>query len=168
MNYYHVYNRGVSKELIFRSRENYLFLLGKAKEFLINLPVSVVAYCLMPTHYHFLLEAERMQAGRFIQRLFNSYTQALNKMHSRTGTLFEGRAKFKLIQTDEYLLQLARYIHLNPVEAGLVRAPLDWEFSNYAEWTQKRNGVLVKSSLVQQYFPQPSDYEEFVAIHSGS
>ncbi len=87
--YYHVYNRGCNRQPIFANAGNYLFLLRRAKSFLVDYPLSVIAYCLMPNHYHFLLRPEEDGAlSRFIQRLFNSYTQAFNKQQGRSGTLF--------------------------------------------------------------------------------
>ena len=122
--YYHVYNRGCNRERIFADDGNYLFLLRRAKAFLADYALSMMAYCLMPNHYHFLLRLEQDGAlSRFVQRLFNSYTQAFNKQQGRGGTLFEGRAKSVLVDTDEYVLHLCRYIHLNPVKAGLVAHP---------------------------------------------
>lgn len=87
--YYHVYNRGCNREQIFANDNNYLFLLQRAKSFLPDYSLKVVAYCLMPNHYHFLLHPQEDGVlSRFIQRLFNSYTQAFNKQQKRSGTLF--------------------------------------------------------------------------------
>ena len=161
--YYHVYNRGCNRERIFANDDNYLFLLRRAKSFLAGYPLSVIAYCLMPNHYHFLLRPEEDSAlSPFIQRLFNSYTQAFNKQQGRSGTLFEGRAKSILVDTDEYVLHLCRYIHLNPVRAGLVTHPGEWPYSNYLEWVEQRGGTLADRAFVRQYFPTPADYETFV------
>jgi len=129
----------------------------------VDYPLSVIAYCLMPNHYHFLLRPEEDGAlSRFIQRLFNSYTQAFNKQQGRSGTLFEGRAKSILVDTDEYVLHLCRYIHLNPVKAGLVAYPGEWPYSNYLEWVEQRDGTLVDRVFVRGYFPTATDYEAFV------
>ncbi len=123
----------------------------------------MIAYCLMPNHYHFLLRPEEDGAlSRFIQRLFNSYTQAFNKQQGRSGTLFEGRAKSILVDTDEYVLHLCRYTHLNPIKAGLVVYPGEWPYSNYLEWVEQRDGTLVDRVFVRGYFPTATDYEAFV------
>ena len=160
---YHVYNRGCNQENIFATQDNYLFLLRRAKSTLENAPVRILAYCLMPNHYHFLLQGKEDQAiPRFIQRLFNSYTQAYNRQQDRSGTLFQGRAKHILVDKDEYLLHLARYIHLNPVRAGIVQRPGDWPYLNYLEWVDKRDGSLVDREFVRSYFPEPAMYEDFV------
>jgi len=78
--YYHVYNRGCNRERIFANDANYVFLLRRAKSFLVDYPLSVIAYCLMPHPYHFLLRPEADGTlSRFIQRLFNRHTQAFNR-----------------------------------------------------------------------------------------
>ena len=158
--YFHVYNRGVAKQQIFRSDDNYNFFLAKVERYIPEYPISMVAYCLMPTHYHFLIETEtKAPISRFIQKLFNSYTQALNRQQSRTGTLFESRVKFKLIETNEYALQLCRYIHLNPVEAKLVTKHEDWPYSNYVDWIIPQNE---ERSSINRFFQSPNEYKEFV------
>lgn len=141
--YYHIYNRGVEKRNIFASDENYRFLLRRIKEFLPDYPIIFIVYCLMPNHYHFLFRAEKDgDISPFLQRLFNSYTQAFNKQENRSGTLFEGRAKSKIIDETSYLFQIARYIHLNPVLAGLVKKPEQWLYSNYREFIGLRQGTF--------------------------
>jgi len=161
--YYHVYNRGCNRQPIFANEGNYVFLLRRVKAFLQDCPLAVIAYCLMPNHYHFLLRTEVDEAvSRFIQRLFNSYTQAFNKQQGRSGTLFEGRAKKVPVETDEYVIHLCRYIHLNPVRAGLVVHPGEWPYSNYLEWVEQRRGTLVDRAFVRMYFPTPASYEAFV------
>jgi REP element-mobilizing transposase RayT len=88
--YYHVYNRGCSREDIFANEGNYVFLLRRVRTHLADSRVSVIAYCLMPNHYHFLLRSEEDGGiSRFVQRLFNSYTQAFNKQQGRKGTLVD-------------------------------------------------------------------------------
>ena len=83
--YYHIYNRGCSRECIFANDGNFVFLLRRAKSFLADYPLNVIAYCLMPNHYHFLLRPEEDGVlSQFIQRLFNSYTQAFNKQQGRS------------------------------------------------------------------------------------
>jgi putative transposase len=160
---YRVFNRGCARERIFASDGNYVFLLRRAKSLLADVPLTVVAYCLMPNHYHFLLRPEEDGVlSRFAQRLLNSYTQAFNRQQARSGTLFEGRAKTVLVDTDEYVLHLCRYIHLNPVQAGLAAHPGAWRHSNYLECTARRAGTLVDLDFVRQYFATPADCEAFV------
>jgi putative transposase len=157
--YFHIYNRGVNGQEIFTSEDNYSFLLRRMQEFSKQLNIAVIAYCLMPNHFHVLVEAEnRKQASRFIQKLFNSYSQAFNRQQGRTGTLFQGRAKFKVIDSDEYAIEICSYIHLNPVKAGLVNQPGEWKYSNYAEWVNQET----KSDPVLRFFDGAKEYEQFV------
>ena len=157
--YYHVYNRGCNRERVFACDDNYRYLLSQAKRYLPKVSLSVISYCLMPNHYHFLLRPDSDDAiGPFIQRLFNSYTQAFNKQQGRSGTLFESRAKSIEVTDEQYLIHLCRYIHLNPVVAGLVQQPEDWPYSNYLEWTGQRLGTLVDREFVLAYYADPTEY----------
>lgn len=161
--YYHVYNRGADRGAIFYTPDNYLFLLRRVKEYAARIEISVIAYCLMPNHYHFLLRQNGPHpVSAFVQAVFNSYTKAFNKMFGRSGTLFEGPFRAIPVEQDGYLIHLCRYIHRNPVEAGLVEHPAQWPFSNYREWVGERNGTLVDGALVREWFPSPGEYEQFV------
>ena len=130
--------------------------------------VSILAYCLMPNHYHFLLRQESERpVSNWIRRLFNGYVQAVNKQQGRSGTLFESRAKHVLVADDAYAMHLTRYIHLNPVRAGLTSKAADWVFSNYREWIGERAGCLFNQGFMTSYFKTPSEYREFVECHAA-
>ena len=162
-NYYHVYNRGTNRQLIFRSNENYLFLLRRFGEALPGKWITVIAYCLMPNHYHFLLRQDgEVAISDLMQQTFNSYSKAFNKMYDRTGTLFEGPFKSIHVDKDNYLIHLCRYIHRNPLEANLVKDVQNWKYSNYLEWAGLRVGRLVDHDFVNSYFKTPNEYREFV------
>ncbi len=161
--YYHVYNRGVNREPIFRTDDNYVSLLRRVKESVVNFQIGIIAYCLMPNHYHFLLRQDGARpVSDFVQAVFNSYTKAFNRAFNRTGTLFEGPFHATHVDEDVYLVHLCRYIHRNPLEAGLVSHPAEWSFSNYLEWVSQRDGVLVDRAFVRENFPEPGSYERFV------
>lgn len=161
--YYHIYNRGSGRQPIFREKDNYLFVLRRVKEYANSLNVSIIAYCLMQNHYHFLLRQDGDEpAGLLPQRVFNSYTKAFNKRHHRSGTLFEGRYQAIHVDREEYLLHLCRYIHANPAKHGFMSRLEEWPYSNYLEWIGARRGTLVDRDFVQQYFPTAQVYERFV------
>jgi REP element-mobilizing transposase RayT len=161
--YYHIYNRGVGGQSIFREEENYHYLLRLVKDYAHQIQIAVIAYCLMPNHYHLLLRQEGGEsAGLLPQLAFNRYTKAFNKRYRRTGTLFEGRYRSVWVDNTDYLFHLCRYIHANPVKAGLTSRPQDWPFSNYLEWMGMRDGMLVDRDFVSESFPQRHRYRVFV------
>ena len=162
-NYYHVYNRGANKENIFFSADNYSYCQKLIEKNVEKMDVTLVAYCLMPNHYHFLIRQDgQIPVSKFVQNLFDSYVQAVNKQQHRQGTLFGGKFKRKHVDKEEYLIYLCRYIHRNPVEAGLVSKPEEWDYSNYSEWIDLRDGDLVDEQFIKEYFDIPQLYSEFV------
>ena len=179
--YYHIYNRGNNREVIFFEPDNYVYFLKKIREYLV--PVSdIVVYCLMPTHYHIVGRVRETQTSEFsedsevlgttkpkhspistaMMRLSVSYTKAINKRFQRVGVLFQGQFQAKPILTSEYLLNLCRYIHGNPVKDGIVADITQWPYSNYLEWIGERDGKLVDKAFVQDNFDTPEEYRKFV------
>jgi len=174
--YYHLYNRGHNRQAIFFERENYLYFLRGIKKYLWS-QVDVLAYCLMPTHYHILvrvketsevLETSEVSArvSRAMQKLGISYTKAINKRFDRVGTLFQGQFQGKPITTQTHLLNLCVYVHANPVKDGLVARPEDWEFSNYLEWMGWREGRLVNCEFIEEAFGTPEAYRQLVVDYT--
>jgi len=169
--YYHIYNRGNNREAIFFEPDNYLYFLKKVKEYLV--PVAdVLVYCLMPTHYHIVARVKpetqtsevfkTSEVSTAMMKLSVSYTKAINKRFQRAGVLFQGQFQAKPILTSEYLLNLCRYIHGNPVKDGLVADITQWQYSNYLEWIGGRDGKLVDKAFVQDNFDTPEEYRKFV------
>ena len=89
------------------------------------------AYCLMSNHYHLLIETRESTLSQGMRQLNGVFTQRSNHRHHRVGHVFQGRYKAILVQKESYLLELARYVVLNPVRAGMVRSAKDWPWSNY-------------------------------------
>src|SRR5215211_4104504 len=162
--YYHIYNRGARQVTIFRKPTNYFFTIAKLKKYSRANGISILAYCLMPNHYHLLIrQDDEDAAGNLPQLVFNSYSKAYNKMYSHIGTLFEGRFRAKAIQTTSHLLHLCRYIHGNPVKDGMVSGPGDWPYSNYLEWIGNRPGMLIDRSFIKEQFSDSEEYKKFLA-----
>ena len=125
--------------------------------------ITVIAYCLMPNHYHFLFRQDgHYSMSAAMQDTFNTYTKAFNTYFSRSGTLFEGPFKAKYINNEVYLVHLCRYIHRNPLDAKLADSLESWQFSNYLEWIGKRKGKLVDHDFIKGRFPNPKDYIKLV------
>jgi putative transposase len=161
--YYHIYNRGAHRIDIFRNDADYAFLLKLVKEQSEKCAITVIAYCLMHNHYHFLLRQNGdIKISKFMQAIFNVYTKAFNSKYNLSGTLFEGPFRAIHVDRSEYLLYLCRYIHRNPLEAGIVIAPEQWHYSNYLEFIGKRDGTLVDREFVKENFGSPEEYQKFV------
>ena len=167
--YYHVYNRGSRKGKVFLSKENYDYFLRLVKANSDKYSTSIIAYCLMPNHYHLLLfQREGGSISKTLQTTLNSYVQAVNKRYRFSGSLFQGKVKSILVETDKYLVHLVRYIHLNPVKAKLVLLPIQWEHSDYSRWVEDCNpsDSLTLSDgflgLRDSYFGRGTNYQEFV------
>ncbi|MGH9316845.1 MAG: REP-associated tyrosine transposase [Thermoanaerobaculia bacterium] len=128
---HHVMARGHERSPIFRGdrdRNRFLQLLGTTVQ---DLGIQVHGYCLMDNHYHLLIETPEGGLSRAMKAIGGRYSQWFNWRHKRAGHLFEGRFKSVLVQKEKHLLELARYVVLNPVRAGLVKRPDDWRWSNY-------------------------------------
>jgi len=128
---YHVINRGNAGEYLYRSsrdRKKYLSYLAKAVK---RFSIKIHTYCLMRNHVHILMETQHPNLSKSVQWMNVSYAVYFNRKYKRNGHLFQGRFKSILVYADSYLKQLSRYIHLNPVRAGLVDRPADYDWSSY-------------------------------------
>jgi len=161
--YYHIYNRGAGQQSIFRSDDDYRRVLFLIKEVSKISKIKMIAYCLLPNHYHWLVRQDGVGPVSLLpKRVFGSYTRTFNHIHERSGTLFEDRFEAKLVDTDEYLRQLCYYIHANPVRHGLAAAPELWPYSNYLEWIGARNGEQVDHAVIQEHFRGPIQYQQYL------
>lgn len=171
--YYHFYNRGNNRQAVFFEPDNYLYFLGGLKKYLVPV-VRIVAYCLMPTHYHILVRVMLQTSEVFktsevsaqvslaMQKFLISYTKAINKRFERVGSLFQGQFQAKPIQNYPHMLNLCIYMHANPVKDGLVALPEDQIYSNYLEWLGQRDGTLDDREFIHEHFGSPSEYQELV------
>lgn len=128
---YHLTSRGDRREPIFEDDEDrnlFLSLVGHAMS---RYDAAVLAYCLMDNHYHLVVQTRQGNLSRLMQRLNGAYTQAYNRRHNKVGHLFQGRYKAILVDQDTYLLEVCRYVELNPVRARLIRNPANWRWSSY-------------------------------------
>jgi len=163
---YHVYNRGAHRSSIFRNHGHYHRCSALLQKYADQYHVTMLTYCLMPNHYHLLVQQEQGgTVSRFLQTTFNAYVQYFNVLEGHSGTLFQGAAKSRHIQTDEYLLQVVRYIHCNPVWASLAKTPLGWPFSDYSRWIADGEDSFPGKSLRDAWFKDGKAYREFVEAY---
>ncbi|MDA3870437.1 MAG: transposase [Gammaproteobacteria bacterium] len=128
---YHVTTRGDRQEPIFDDDEDRLKFLNILAEVVTRFNWICHAYCLMTNHYHLLIETPEGNHSKGMRQLNGMYTQATNRRHKRTGHLFQGRFKSILVDKNSYLLELARYVVLNPVRAGIVKDLDIYAWSSY-------------------------------------
>lgn len=128
---YHVTSRGDRREPIFdddRDRQVFLEIVGAALD---RFDACALAYCLMDNHYHLVLLTRRANLSMLMRHLNGVYTQTYNRRHHKVGHLLQGRFKAILVDRDAYLLEVCRYVDLNPVRANMVQHPFDWPWSSY-------------------------------------
>lgn len=191
--HYHIYNRGVEKRTIFEDDQDFRVFLKLIKHYLspktsdskhpledlknitltrpqpltnLHKEVDLLAYCLMPNHFHLLIkQTTRDGMPKFLQRLSSTYSMYFNKRYKRVGYLFQGRYKAVLITQDSYLLHLSRYIHLNPTQ--LKRPdPFSYSYSSYPYYLRKKRASWVKPNFILDYFSQTRNSSDLEKINS--
>ena len=130
---YHVTARGNARQAIYADDTDRTLFLKLLEKACCRYDWYCHAYCLMSNHYHLLIETGTPSLSKGMKYINGSYTQAYNRMHNRVGHLFQGRYQAVLVEKDSYLLELARYIVLNPVRARMVRSAKDYQWSSYRE-----------------------------------
>ncbi len=202
--YYHLYNCGVEKRSIFSNKDDYARFLNliyfyrykqkipytqfdtlsqKAKDLYLNLNprtaerelLKIIAYSLMPNHFHFLVKATKKEGiPTFMAKISNSYTKYFNIKYDRLGSLFQGRYKSKEMPSDEAILQVSRYIHLNPVESRKTNPhgnlkPDNYIYSSYRLWISPKifnlEGSILDKKEINEWvnlIGSPYKYRDFV------
>jgi putative transposase len=167
--YYHVYNRGAHKAKIFKETENYRYLIRLLRRDVLRYDVALGAFCLMPNHYHLIVaQYKQGSVGDFLKVVFRSFSLGMNKRYGHAGTWFESQAKVKELNTEWYLLNALLYVHANPVAAGLVKRPEEWEFSDYAEWAGLRGVSGSANPLREHFYTDAEEYKKYMEENLGA
>jgi len=132
--FYHITARGNEKRPIFRIEKDFLRFVSRFERIHERHGIVIHAYVLMTNHYHLLLETPRANLSAALHDLNTAYTNYFNRRHDRVGHLFQGRYRSIVVEKDPYLLELSRYIHLNPVRAGMVKRPEAYRWSSYPSY----------------------------------
>ncbi len=184
--YYHIYNRGVNKQEIFFDKSDYRIFITYIKDALsepvtklvtvdfkgrsfeatpykvknFQKEISILAYCLMPNHFHLLVKQNNKRSiESFMRSILTRYVQYVNKKYNRVGPLFQGRYKAALVTSDEYLLHLSRYIHLNPQE---LNSNIIDTYSSYSTYLGIDSVKWVDTNPVLKFFNRNLTYKSFV------
>lgn len=163
--YYHIFNRGINSENIFRDDENKNYFLRLIEKHLFK-KVTILAYCLMDNHYHLIvkIESDENLATKAFSNLLNAYEKAFNKRFNRTGSLFEKHFKRIAIKDEHYLKNLVVYIHTNPENHGVVKDFRVFKFTSYHKIISKckeKDAILNTQEVIELF----DDLENFVFIH---
>jgi len=138
---YHVTSRGNERHDIFFTDDDRRAFLATVEKVCGRFNWLCHAYCLMSNHYHMLIETPEANLSKGMRQLNGVYTQHVNRRYGRVGHLFQGRFKGILVQKEAYLLELVRYIVLNPVRAGMVKEPEEWPWSSYRDTVRSTKDV---------------------------
>lgn len=190
--YYHVFNRGIDRREVFTDKREFLRavetlkyyrfsslkiklsrflklteeekskLLSKLAE---NKLVEIISFCLMPNHFHFLLkQLQDNGISKFLANFTNSYTKYFNTKHERNGPLFQGLFKAVFVETDEQLVHLSRYIHLNPSTSSIIEIDnlKDYQWSSFSEYLNLIKGEICATEEILGFFKNAKTYEKFV------
>ena len=180
-NYYHIFNRGVNGQDLFKEKKNYYYFLQQYQFYCADV-LETYAYALLKNHFHLLVRIKEkeeiiatdltyntttqpkvIEPYRQFSHLFNAYTQAINKRHHRTGSLFEKKYERKLVTTEEYFHQLIFYIHNNPVHHGLVKQMSLYPWSSYETMLSEKPTMLQRNKVIDFFFGK----ENYIYYHAN-
>ncbi|RJQ36589.1 transposase [Candidatus Microgenomates bacterium] len=182
--YYHIYNRGLEKQVIFNNRGDYFHFLETIFYYQIQNPkpkysqyrvskifpidpnkkiVDIISYCLMPNHFHlFVKQIKNNGISEFMRKSINSFTKYRNTKYNRQGPLFKGMFNAVRVENDEQLIHLSRYIHLNPLVSYLVKNLNSYEWSSYPVYINLVKEPRVQKGAILNFFKSSQEYQKFV------
>lgn len=131
--FYHVFNRGINKQQIFHTEQDYKFFLDRLLVLKKKYDHSLYAFCLMPNHFHLSIQTRKITISKIMASLGTSYSMHYNRTYNHFGPLFQNRFKSILVENDAYFVKLSQYIYLNPQKAGIVDNPLSYPYSSIRE-----------------------------------
>ena len=174
--YFHIYNRGVNSENIFKTEENYYYFLKKYFHYCSDV-FETLAYALLKNHFHILVYIKenvfvpkqngegviQLSASKQLSHFFNSYAQSINKANQRTGQLFEAPFERKLVEHDNYITSMIYYCHYNSQRHGFVKDFKDWEHSSYHSILKNDNTFLASQKVLDWF----GGKDNFIKAHEG-
>jgi putative transposase len=168
---HHVYSRGNRRQLIAEEPLDYRFLFWLVERAVVRFKWEVQAYCVMPNHYHFLIETPQAGLSRGMQLINGRYAQTFNAGRRLDGHLFQGRFGSRLVESEAHAIWVNRYIARNPVEARLVASPAAWEWSSYGALRRDRAPSWLAHDRVLRLFGEGEraaiEYERLILDEDG-
>jgi putative transposase len=160
---YHVICRGVERRPIFRDDTDRSGFLARLERLVVEEGASLFAYVLLDNHVHLVLRREGRPLGQLMRRLLTGHSVSFNRRHRRAGHLFQNRYRAVLCEEDAYLLQLVRYVHLNPVRAKLVKDPSTYEWSSHRAYLRRRAPAWLRTEMVLEQLGGRAAYRRFIS-----
>lgn len=161
---YHITSRGNRKNVIFKEDEDYIVyirILNEALKYFDN-QYEIMSYCLMTNHVHLQVRTKEKHIKELMMRINSFYAKYFNNKYSYVGHLFQSRYRSELITEERYLLEVSRYIHLNPVKAKIVKKPEDYEWSSYCMYIGTEKEKIVDRNIILSYFKDEEFYRKYV------
>lgn len=167
--YYHIYNRGINSEKLFKEPENFEYFLNLYDRH-ISPVADTFAWCLMTNHFHLLIRIKEqneisqhktIEPSQSFSNLFNAYTKAINKRFNRHGALFERPFRRKIVEDETYFRNIITYIHNNPVHHGYCEHPLGYPWSSYITCTTEKPTKLNREQVLELF----DDLDNFIYCH---
>lgn len=161
---YHIMSRGNRRGDIFRDEEDYWAYLSILKQVQEKCGFILYSYCLMTNHVHLQMQTKDVDIGKIMRYINLFFTKYFNNKYNLVGHLFQGRYMGMIITNDTYNLQTSRYIHLNPLKAKMVDKIIDYQWSSYDIFMDRRKSILVDEFKILSYFKDSSRvlYQEYV------
>jgi len=154
---YHVVLRGINKQTIFEDEEDNEIFLVTVNQYKKQSGYKLLAYCLMGNHIHLLIKTGAEELGQIFRRIGASYVYWYNRKYDRIGHLFQDRYKSEAVETDQYLFAVIRYIHQNPLKAGIVKNLEAYPYSSYAEYLGLNNDQYVDKDFILALFHEEKE-----------
>jgi len=160
---YHVYNRGSRRSVVFTSAEEYKHFLCLLMKYAALTQHTILAYCLMPNHFHLLIRQNgEIPVSRLMKLAVGQYCMWFNARHGFSGRVFETRYKAVMVDRESYLAYIAAYIHLNPFHAHLADDPAQWPYSDCRNWVEGLNLTSNQQDFIDQIYGSCVDYSDFL------
>src|SRR3989304_1549845 len=168
---YHITSRGNERKKIFVSDEDRLKFLQIIEDYHDRYGILIHSYVLMDNHYHLILETPQGNLLKIMHGINSGYTGYFNRKYKRTGHLFQGRYKAILVEKDNYVIELSRYVHLNPVRAKAVERPEQYRWSSYSGYIGKGESIawkeFVEEGLTKEILPPLKDIHGQIVLGGG-
>jgi len=161
--YYHLFNHSAKCQLLFRNATDYEYCNKLIIQHLPPESFCIQAYCLMPNHYHYLIQQlTDISIPSAFFHIWNKYSKHYNNTYSESGSVFKHKLQHIMVDSNPYLMALVAYIHMNPVKAGIVSAPGAWAWSDYKCWAGEKTSELFNPTLRDAWFCTSENYRSMI------